>query len=149
MKVYHYSAANRYIIDQKHSIERFNDVERFKQQAGTEDFGRLIVKVICRGIDHILNTLNDSPGTYLVHSNSSNINVVFSWAYPPRDFPVGKYKNRRAANVITILPIKPDPHTKNPEDKRINVANIMNIDGNIIIPTESGYISDLIHIEVA
>lgn len=121
MKNYLYEGANRYIIDTKHSIERFNDAQRFNQNAGTEDFERAIIKVIRAGIDTILSRLGDRKGKYVIHSQGSNINVVIAWDYPPRDFPFRNYKNRHQANVVTILPIKKDPYMS-AGDQLITVA---------------------------
>lgn len=145
MKTYYYEALNRYIVDTKHSIERFNDQQRFQQSAGTEEFGMAIEKVIRAGMDKIMREYHDEQGSYLIHSNSTNINVVISWDYPPRDFPVKSNRNRNQANVISILPIKKDPFAK-PGDVFLRVASAGG--PYLIIAKEDGYVTDMPFIEV-
>lgn len=142
---YYYAAADRYIIDTKHYIERFYDRERFKQDAGSEDLRLSLIKAIRSGIDQIMTRYGDRRGSYLIHSKSRRVSAVIAWGPPPPNFPYKNYKTRNHASIITVPPLKSDPHKK-PQDTMISVASPEG--EHIIIKQGSEIITDLILIEV-
>lgn len=143
---YYYSAADRYIIDTQHFIDRFYDKNRFNQQAGSEDLYLSVFKTIRAGIDQIMTKYGDREGSYLIHSKSRLVSVVLYWGYPRGNFPYKNYKNRRNAHVITILPLKTNPHKKNPSDVMVTVASV---GGDfMVIKKGDSFVTDMILVEV-
>lgn len=100
----------RKIFDTHHSIERFNDENRF-DDAGKEEFRNKLFKVLAHGIKKILSEHNDYSSSYLIHSKSTGIGVVIDW----RKDKFNRVDYTNHAFIVTILPIKKH-HTKKDED---------------------------------
>jgi hypothetical protein len=143
---YYYAAADRYIIDTKHYIDRFYDKERFNQLAGTEDLRLAILKTIRAGIDQILTRYGDRRGSYLIHSKSRRTSAIISWSPPDYNFPYKNYRTRNNANVVTILPLKSNPTANKAGDVIITVASYGG--DYIVIKRGSDVLTDMIMIDI-
>lgn len=113
MSVYVGQHKGRWIIDTKHSIDRFIDRGRFPDRAGEEKFKNNVLWVIENAIEKILTTYGDREGSYVVHSESTGIGVVLRW----REEGDPRYRDgNNHAVIVTILPIKKVHTASDPRD---------------------------------
>jgi hypothetical protein len=118
--------ANRDIIDTKHSLDRFNDDDRFNVWSGKDEFKSKIVDVAKKAIAVIYKKYKDTPATYGIHSKSTGIGMIVDW----RDDD--KHSDGfNDAIITTILPIKKH-HFFKKDDVKIIVEKQIEEGGRIM-----------------
>lgn len=99
-----------FIIDTKHSVERF--LQRVPPNIKKDT----ILGVIKKAMLKIVQMGDISNTSYLVHSQSTNIGVILFWR-PESDPYISK--DRRSVNnavIVTILPLKKQHISSDPKD---------------------------------
>lgn len=92
---------NRYLIDTYHSIERFENDERFNDKANTDEFKQEIINIANKVSKEIITRYNDKSQIYGVHSKSTGLGMIIDWR---TDYKVKNKDNN--AILVTILPVK-------------------------------------------
>ena len=93
------------IFDTKHSIERFQDENRFDNLAGKDELKNVVLKVINAGINEIIDDRQNKRNTYIIHSQSTGLGVVVDWRQD--NYETNKQKQDiNHAFIITILGFK-------------------------------------------
>ena len=110
---------NRYLIDTFHSIERYQDDNRFNNLASTQEFKNKIVEITNKATHKILSKYNDKSARYAVHSNSTGMGIIIDWRLDKK-----RINNFNNAILVTILPIK-NYHYIKPSDIPVVVESIL------------------------